>query len=210
MLARLVAPRWSLARLAAVDRAVLRIGAYELFEVPDRSQALVINEAVVLARRFGTDDSPRFVNGVLSAVAAEARPARGRPVPRTPSVNAVDPARSRCRDSADGCDAVRARRSPAPPARRPGGRHRLRPWSDTSTDAAALAAAWADPALAAGAGMPADAVARRRRPLDPRRAGAPGRRGCASTWWSGRSTIRRPCSARSACATSTGCAGGPS
>jgi len=74
VLARLVAPRWSLERLAAVDRAVLRIGAYELFAVPDRSEALVINEAVVLARKFGTDDSPRFVNGVLSAVAAEARP----------------------------------------------------------------------------------------------------------------------------------------
>jgi transcription antitermination protein NusB len=74
VLARLVAPRWSLARLASVDRAVLRIGAYELFEVPDRSQALIINEAVLLARRFGSDDSPRFVNGVLASVAAEARP----------------------------------------------------------------------------------------------------------------------------------------
>jgi transcription antitermination protein NusB len=71
---RLVAPKWSLTRLATVDRAILRIAAYELFEVPDRSQALIINEAVLLARRFGSDDSPRFVNGVLSAVAAEARP----------------------------------------------------------------------------------------------------------------------------------------
>ncbi|HEX6568619.1 MAG TPA: transcription antitermination factor NusB [Acidimicrobiales bacterium] len=77
VLARLVAPRWSLGRLAAVDRAILRIGAFELFEAPGRSQALIINEAVVLARRFGTDDSPRFVNGVLSSVAAEARPAGG-------------------------------------------------------------------------------------------------------------------------------------
>lgn len=75
LLARLVAPRWSLGRLAAVDRAVLRMGAYELLEAHDRSQALIINEAVVLARRFGTDDSPRFVNGVLSALAAEVRPA---------------------------------------------------------------------------------------------------------------------------------------
>jgi transcription antitermination protein NusB len=74
VLGRLVAPRWTLPRLAAVDRAILRIGSYELFEVPERSQALVINEAVVLARRFGSDDSPRFVNGVLSSVAAEARP----------------------------------------------------------------------------------------------------------------------------------------
>lgn len=81
VLARLVAPRWSLERLAAVDRAVLRIGAYELFKVPERSQALVINEAVVLARKFGTDDSPRFVNGVLSAVAAEARPPGGGATP---------------------------------------------------------------------------------------------------------------------------------
>jgi N utilization substance protein B len=77
VLARLVAPRWSLDRLAAVDRSILRIGAYELFEVPARSQALIINEAVVLARRFGSDDSPRFVNGVLSAVATEARPPAG-------------------------------------------------------------------------------------------------------------------------------------
>jgi transcription antitermination protein NusB len=73
-LGRLVAPRWTLARLAAVDRAVLRIGSYELLAATDRSPALIINEAIVLARRFGTDDSPRFVNGVLSAVAAEVRP----------------------------------------------------------------------------------------------------------------------------------------
>jgi transcription antitermination protein NusB len=74
-LGRLVAPRWTLERLAAVDRAVLRIGSYELAEAPDRTPAVIINEAVVLARRFGTDDSPRFVNGVLAAVAAEVRPA---------------------------------------------------------------------------------------------------------------------------------------
>jgi putative hydrolase of the HAD superfamily len=74
LLARRIAPRWSLTRLAAVDRAILRLGAYELLQAWDRSQALIINEAVVLARRFGSDDSPRFVNGVLSAVAAEVRP----------------------------------------------------------------------------------------------------------------------------------------
>ncbi|MGH9227675.1 MAG: transcription antitermination factor NusB [Acidimicrobiales bacterium] len=74
LLRRLVAPKWSLDRLAAVDRSILRLGSYELLAVPERSGALVINEAVVLARRFGTDDSPRFVNGVLSSVASEARP----------------------------------------------------------------------------------------------------------------------------------------
>lgn len=76
LLTRRVAPRWTLARLAAVDRAVLRLASYELLGAPERSQALIINEAVVLARRFGTDDSPRFVNGVLSAIAAEVRPGR--------------------------------------------------------------------------------------------------------------------------------------
>ena len=73
LLTRLVAPRWTLTRLAAVDRAILRLGTYELIGAPDRSQAVILNEAVVLARRFGTDDSPRFVNGVLSAVARDVR-----------------------------------------------------------------------------------------------------------------------------------------
>ena len=74
LLGRLVAPKWSLDRLAVVDRQILRLGSYELLAVPERSAAVVINEAVVLARRFGTDDSPRFVNGVLSSVASEVRP----------------------------------------------------------------------------------------------------------------------------------------
>ena len=74
LLRRLVAPKWSLDRLAAVDRSILRLGSYELLAVPERSAALVINEAIVLARRFGTDDSSRFVNGVLSSVASEVRP----------------------------------------------------------------------------------------------------------------------------------------
>jgi putative hydrolase of the HAD superfamily len=73
ILAQRVAPKWTLTRLAALDRAVLRLGIYELLDRPDRSRAVIINEAVILARRFGTDDSPRFVNGVLSAVAAELR-----------------------------------------------------------------------------------------------------------------------------------------
>jgi N utilization substance protein B len=102
VLTRLVAPRWTLGRLAAVDRAILRIGAYELFEVHDRSQALVINEAVVLARRFGTDDSPRFVNGVLAAVASESRP--------TGTTAAPDPA-----DPPDPSDDAGGAADPAPP-----------------------------------------------------------------------------------------------
>ena len=77
LLTRRVAPRWTLTRLAAVDRAILRLATYELIGAPDRSQAVILNEAVVLARRFGTDDSPRFVNGVLSAVARDVRGSLG-------------------------------------------------------------------------------------------------------------------------------------
>jgi putative hydrolase of the HAD superfamily len=74
---RRVKPSWSLDRLAAVDRAILRLATYELLAVPERSQAIILNEAVVLARRFGSDESPRFINGVLSAIAAEVRPGAG-------------------------------------------------------------------------------------------------------------------------------------
>jgi N utilization substance protein B len=67
------ARNWRVERMAAVDRNVLRLGAYELLssEVP---AAVVIDEAVALARRFGDDPSPRFVNGVLDAVARQVRP----------------------------------------------------------------------------------------------------------------------------------------
>jgi len=87
-----VAPRWTLARLAALDRAVLRLATYELLDQPDRSQAVILNEAVVLARRFGTDDSPRFVNGVLSAVAAEVRGAADPGARDLPDDRDIDPA----------------------------------------------------------------------------------------------------------------------
>jgi putative hydrolase of the HAD superfamily len=88
LVATRVAPKWSLARLASVDRAVLRLATYELLDRLDRPQAVIINEAVVLARRYGTDDSPRFVNGVLSAIARTVRgdddgqPASGGPGPQ--------------------------------------------------------------------------------------------------------------------------------
>lgn len=59
---------WTLARMPAIDRNVLRLGAYELAARPDVPVAVVIDEAVELAKRFSTDDSGRFVNGVLSAL----------------------------------------------------------------------------------------------------------------------------------------------
>jgi N utilization substance protein B len=69
-----VAPKWQLERLAATDRAVLRIGAFELLVRADVPTAVVLNEAVLLAERFGSDDSGRFVNGVLGRLAEETRP----------------------------------------------------------------------------------------------------------------------------------------
>jgi len=66
---------WTLQRMPVLDLNVLRIAAFELAERPDVPVAVVIDEAVELAKRFSTDDSSRFVNGVLSALVADLRPA---------------------------------------------------------------------------------------------------------------------------------------
>ena len=66
---------WTLARMPVLDLNVLRIGAFELLARTDVPVAVVINEAVELAKRFSTDNSGRFVNGVLSALAPELRSA---------------------------------------------------------------------------------------------------------------------------------------
>lgn len=65
---------WELSRLPAIDRAVLRLGVYELAHRSDIPTAVVLNEAVELAKGFSTEDSGRFVNGVLAAVARQERP----------------------------------------------------------------------------------------------------------------------------------------
>ena len=64
---------WTLARMPAVDRAVLRLGLYELLWADDVDAAVAIDEAVELAKSLSTDDSPRFINGVLGRIAALAR-----------------------------------------------------------------------------------------------------------------------------------------
>lgn len=65
---------WTLDRMPAVDRNLLRLAVYELLERPDIPLGAVISEAVELAKRYSTDESGRFVNGVLASVAAEVRP----------------------------------------------------------------------------------------------------------------------------------------
>lgn len=62
------ATHWRLERIAPVDRTILRLGAYELAFEKDTPPAVVLDEAVELAKRFGEEDSPAFVNGVLDAV----------------------------------------------------------------------------------------------------------------------------------------------
>jgi N utilization substance protein B len=59
---------WELHRLSVVDRNVLRLAACELLAFPDVPFRVVIDEAVNLARRYGGEESPRFVNGVLDAL----------------------------------------------------------------------------------------------------------------------------------------------
>jgi N utilization substance protein B len=69
---------WALERMPAVDRSILRLGAYELLFVDDVPDGVAISEAVALARDLSTDASPTFVNGLLARVAAEQRrPAAG-------------------------------------------------------------------------------------------------------------------------------------
>lgn len=64
---------WTLGRMPVLDLNVMRLGVFELLERPDVPTAVVLNEAVELVKRFSTDDSGRFVNGVLAAVATDVR-----------------------------------------------------------------------------------------------------------------------------------------
>lgn len=61
------AEHWRLERMAAIDRNIIRLALYELLRYPDTPPAVVINEALELARRFSAADSVEFVNGVLDA-----------------------------------------------------------------------------------------------------------------------------------------------
>lgn len=59
---------WRVERLAVIDRLILRMAAWELQHATDTPAAVVLNEALELARTFSTDDSVRFVNGVLDGI----------------------------------------------------------------------------------------------------------------------------------------------
>ncbi len=72
------AKHWNLDRLALVDRNILRLAASEMLSLK-LSPSIVITEALYLAREFSTAESPRFINGVLDAVAKEIAGETGRP-----------------------------------------------------------------------------------------------------------------------------------
>ena len=62
------ATHWRLVRIAPTDRNLLRIAVFEMTDMADIPPQVAINEAVEIAKRFGSEDSPRFINGVLDAV----------------------------------------------------------------------------------------------------------------------------------------------
>jgi len=87
------ADNWRLSRMPTVDRNILRLGAYELLHMPDTPAAVAFDEAIELARRYGTADSSAFVNGVLDRLRREAAGAAPdpAPVPSPPDEAAVPP-----------------------------------------------------------------------------------------------------------------------
>lgn len=64
-----VADNWSVDRMAILDRNVLRLGIYELYHGPDVPFKVVLDEAIELAKRYGSEESPGFVNGILDKIA---------------------------------------------------------------------------------------------------------------------------------------------
>jgi N utilization substance protein B len=66
---------WDIERMAAVDRNILRMAVYELGWRADTPPKVVMNEAIEIAKKFGTRESSRFINGILDRVHRELRPA---------------------------------------------------------------------------------------------------------------------------------------
>ncbi len=70
------APEWPLSQMAIVDRNILRLAIYEFAILEETPLKVVVNEAVELAKEFGSDNASRFINGVLGAVAAREKELR--------------------------------------------------------------------------------------------------------------------------------------
>ena len=73
------ADNWNMKRMAVIDRNILRLGVYELLYMQDVPSKVCLNEAIELAKRFGDDESGKFINGILDSVH------KTRPQPEQPS-----------------------------------------------------------------------------------------------------------------------------
>jgi N utilization substance protein B len=76
-----VSEHWRLDRMAVVDRNILRLAAYELIYRPDVPPAVILNEAIEIAKEYGSADSAAFINGVLDRVAAVIKERSGEGTP---------------------------------------------------------------------------------------------------------------------------------
>ena len=65
------APQWPVEKIARIDRAILEIGIYEIAFTKEIPPVVAINEAIEIAKHYGDENSPKFINGVLSAVMKE-------------------------------------------------------------------------------------------------------------------------------------------
>ena len=65
------APGWTLDRMDPISRCILLVGAFELLHGGDAPPAVIMNEAIEIAKEFGSDEGGKFVNGVLNAIAKE-------------------------------------------------------------------------------------------------------------------------------------------
>ena len=63
--------RWSITRMSRIDRTIIRLATFELVFCKETPVNVVINEAIEIAKRFGTEDSPTFINGVLDKIASK-------------------------------------------------------------------------------------------------------------------------------------------
>jgi len=62
------APQWPVEKIAKIDRSILEIGIYEIVFTKDIPPVVAINESIEIAKHYGDDNSPKFINGVLSSV----------------------------------------------------------------------------------------------------------------------------------------------
>jgi len=101
---------WAIDRMTSVDRNILRMAVYELLCLPEIPHSVTINEAVEIGKKFGSEDSGAFVNGILDKIAKEIQEKQGLPEFDTPSVVPGKPEETvdSCEGTSDPKDAPRA------------------------------------------------------------------------------------------------------